>query len=192
MQQKVQLVNNPIAKSLFKPTPPIPNASPETPQPNKLIAPLENPPSNKPNSTCSVVSSERIIVSPLKGGAAFYSVERSYQFTSPLTPDGRKSGKRDHVKGKLNFDNTDVNAGPAEATIAPNASSSPSTYSPSSSSDGGDNVITQVTDSFDFDFSDFDILNGDFSFSELLVDLDLDCDVVHSQSSPEQTNPTPR
>lgn len=193
MQEKAQLVNNSIAKSLFKTGQPISNASPETPQPNKLIAPDENPSFNKTNSKCSIISSERIIVSPLKGGAAYYSVERSYQITSPLKPDGRKPGKRDHVKGKLNFDNTDVNPGPSEAAVGPNddkALSSTSTYSPSSS-DGGENE-NQVGDGFDFDFLELDILNGDFSFSELLVDLDLDCDGVQSQSSPEQTNPIPR
>ncbi|XP_078154713.1 uncharacterized protein LOC144550585 [Carex rostrata] len=193
MQEKAQLVNNSIAKSLFKTGQPISNASPETPQPNKLIAPNENPSFNKTNSKCSIISSERIIVSPLKGGAAYYSVERSYQITSPLKPDGRKPGKRDHVKGKLNFDNTDVNAGPSETSVGPNddkALSSTSTYSPSSS-DGGENE-NQVGDGFDFDFLELDILNGDFSFSELLVDLDLDCDGVQSQSSPEQTNPIPR
>jgi hypothetical protein len=191
IQEKVQLVNHSIAKTLFKPSQPSSIASPETPQPN--------PSSNIPNpSTCSIVSSERsIIVSPLKGGrgAAYYSVERTCQFTSPLKPDARTSGKRDHVKGKLNFDNADVSVGPTEAAIAPNdgkVSSSPSTSSPSSS-DGGENP-NQVLDGFDFDFSEFDILNEDFSFSELLVDLDLDHDGLHShsQSSPEQTNTSPR
>ncbi|KAJ4775396.1 myosin-M heavy protein [Rhynchospora pubera] len=194
MQEKVELVNNSIAKSLFKPIESISNASPETPQTQKSIMPVENPSMTQPNTQCSIVSSERIIVSPLKGGAAYYSVERSYQFTSPLKPDGRKSGKRDHVKGKLNFDNTDANAGPSEAVVGSNddkVSSSPSTYSPSSSSDGGEN-LNQFGDGFDFDFSEFDILNQDFQFSDLLVDLDLDCEGLHSQSSPEQNNPTPR
>ncbi|KAJ3691290.1 hypothetical protein LUZ61_020454 [Rhynchospora tenuis] len=194
MQEKVELVNTSIAKSLFKPIESTSNASPETPQTHKSIMPVENPSMTQPNTQCSIVSSERIIVSPLKGGAAYYSVERSYQFTSPLKPDGRKSGKRDHVKGKLNFDNTDANVGPSEAVMGPNddkVSSSPSTYSPSSSSDGGENV-NQFGDGFDFDFSEFDILNQDFPFSDLLVDLDLDCEGLHSQSSPEQNNPTPR
>lgn len=123
-------------------------------------------------------------------------MERTCQFTSPVKPDSRTSGKRDHVKGKLNFDNADVNVDPIETAIAPNddnVSSSPSTSSPSSSSDGGDNQ-NQVPDGFDFDFADFDILNGDFSFSEFLIDLDLDHDGLHShsQKSPEQTNSSPR
>jgi hypothetical protein len=78
-----------------------------------------------------------------------------------------KSTKREHVKGKLNFDATDSRPGPSEQLICDKASTS---------SD------EDKQDDFDIDFTNLDIFDGDFSFSELLLDLDLDTEGVHCQN----------
>ncbi|KAJ3680758.1 hypothetical protein LUZ60_015247 [Juncus effusus] len=151
--------NNSIAKNLFKSDQPISKSSPETPQ---FQNPNPNPNSNpNSNSKCSVISSqERILVSPNK---AYYSVERSYQITSPYKPS---------VKGKLDFDRTDLDAG-NEIPDSDKAG-----YSDSTSPELGNEIP-------DFDFPDFDILNGDFSFSELLIDLDLGCESTTNNNQTE-------
>jgi len=119
-------------------------------------------------SQCSIVSSSKtLIVSPLKGGT-YYAVERSYHVSSPLKSTTHKSTKREHVKGKLNFDATDSRLGPSEQLICDKVSTT--------SSD------EDKQDDFDIDFTNLDIFNGDFSFSELLLDLDLDTEGIHCQN----------
>ena len=173
-----------VAKSLFRPLQPQLHSSPcSTPQPSHAIQDQDQPAActtQRPlpvaatahtqqdiaSSQCSIVSSKTLIVSPLKGGT-YYAVERSYHVSSPLKSTTHKSTKREHVKGKLNFDATDSRLGPSEQLICDKASTS---------SD------EDKQDDFDIDFTNLDIFNGDFSFSELLLDLDLDTEGIHCQN----------
>ncbi|CAM0148345.1 unnamed protein product [Urochloa decumbens] len=181
---KLPVQNSSVAKSLFRPPQPQPHhSSPCTPQQNHAIQDQDHPaayPTQRPlpvpanahtqtqqdiaSSQCSIVASKTLIVSPLKGGA-YYAVERSYHVSSPLKSTTHKSSKREHVKGKLNFDITDSRPAPNEQQICDKASTS---------SD------EDKQDDFDIDFTS--LFDGDFSFSELLLDLDLDTEGVHCQN----------
>ncbi|KAL6880432.1 hypothetical protein ACP4OV_011997 [Aristida adscensionis] len=178
---KFPIQTSSVAKSLFRPPQPQLHATPCTPQQGHPVDgeavayETERLPSVVANahsqaqqdiasSQCSIVSSSKtLIVSPLKGGA-YYAVERSYHVSSPLKST-HKSSKREHVKGKLNFDCTDERPGSSEQI--------PVTASTSSYGDKQDAEI---------DFTNLDIFNADFSFSELLLDLDLDNELVHCQN----------
>ncbi|KAF0931502.1 hypothetical protein E2562_004620 [Oryza meyeriana var. granulata] len=170
---KLPVQGSSAAKSLFRPLQPQAHSSPCTPQQSHHVQDrpaayqTERPSSvlanahaqqEIPSSQCSIVSSKTLIVSPLKGAAAYYAVERSYHVSSPLKSSAHKSSKREHVKGKLDFGTSD--AMPCSHEQICNQSSS--------SSEG------EKQDEFDIDFTNFDIFDGEFSFSELLVDLDLD------------------
>ncbi|KAL5198254.1 hypothetical protein ABZP36_001766 [Zizania latifolia] len=174
-----------VAKSLFKPLQSQAHASPCTPQqshpvqdgpaayqtekPSSVVA---NPHAQQElaSSQCSIVSSKTLIVSPLKG-AAYYAVERSYHVSSPMKSSVQKSSKREHVKGKLDFSSSDARPCSHEQ-ICDKASTSTSTSSQE-----------DKQDDFDIDFTNFDIFDGDFSFSELLVDFDLDTEGIHCHST---------
>nr|VDC99145.1 unnamed protein product [Brassica rapa] len=112
-------------------------------------------------TNCTIVTKERFTISPLKQITS-YTMERSQLISSssssPVKSNLKMSNKRDHVKGRLNFDDTDTDmcleAAPTTAYLA---SSSPSGSEPE-------------VDLSDIDFS---ILAEDFSFSELLVDFDI-------------------
>lgn len=173
-----------VAKSLFGPLQPQVHSSPSTPQqghpmgsqptayqtegPSSMVANAHSQGQQDTSSAqCSIVSSSKtLIVSPLKGGA-YYAVERSYHVSSPLKSTIHKSSKREHVKGKLNFDTTDASPGSDEQICDQMASTS---------SDG------DKQDDFEIDFTNLDLFDGEFSFSELLVDLDLDTEGVHFQN----------
>lgn len=160
-----------------------PNASsPKTPpqaltsQTDKSLSPLENSARNAttatdtnnnsfPNvvassSSCSLISSKTIIISPLKH-KGYYAVERSYQVTcSPIkTCATTKLGKREHVKGRLDFDKFEA----FESKEKPFTADNPTTSSPSDveTSDVG----------LDFDLTDFENFDEEF-LSGLLVDID--------------------
>ncbi|XP_038980057.1 polycystic kidney disease protein 1-like 3 isoform X2 [Phoenix dactylifera] len=189
-------INNPIvsspvqgsavARSLFKqPLEPQANSSPKTPpqplpsQADKSVSPPENTScqitdasilQDIPSSNCTLISSETIIVSPLKV-TGYYAIERSYHINSPYKSNSKKMSRREHVKGRLDFDNPDVQMG-SEVPVAIDGSTS------TSSSEG------EISESFDLDLPDFDIFNGDFSFSELLADIDLDCERIPSCQLP--------
>ncbi|CAM0151647.1 unnamed protein product [Urochloa decumbens] len=188
---KLPVQNSSVAKSLFRPPQPQPHhSSPCTPQQSHVIQDQDQPPAyptQRPlpvpanahtqqdiaSSQCSIVSSKTLIVSPLKGGA-YYAVERSYHVSSPLKSTTHKSTKREHVKGKLNFDNTDA---PNEQQICDKTSTSSE---------------EDKQDDFDIDFTS--LFDGDFSFSELLLDLDLGTEGVHCQNpstSAEVQRPEP-
>ncbi|CAN6802766.1 unnamed protein product, partial [Brassica oleracea] len=110
-------------------------------------------------TNCTIVTKERFTISPLKQITS-YTMERSHLISSssPVKSNLKMSNKRDHVKGRLNFDDTDTDMClEAAPTTADLASSSPS---------GSE----QEVDLSDIDFS---ILAEDFSFSELLVDFDI-------------------
>ncbi|XP_062187938.1 uncharacterized protein LOC133891247 [Phragmites australis] len=179
---KLPIHTSSVAKSLFRPLQSQVHSSPCTLQ---QFHPVEDQPAayrtERPSSVvanahsqaqqdiassqCSIISSKTLIISPLKGGA-YYAVERSYNVSSPLKSTTHKSSKREHVKGKLNFDSTDARPGPTEQ-ICEKASTS---------SDG------DKQDDFEIDFTNLDIFDGEFSFSELLLDFDLDTEGVHCQN----------
>ncbi|XP_062190561.1 uncharacterized protein LOC133893537 [Phragmites australis] len=182
---KIPIHTSSVAKSLFRPLQSQVHSSSCTPQ---QCHPVEEQPAayqtertssymvanahsqvqqDIASSQCSIISSKTLIVSPLKGGA-YYAVERSYHVSSPLKSTTHKSSKREHVKGKLNFDSTDAGQGSNEQ-ICEKASTS---------SDG------DKQDDFEIDFTNLDIFDGDFSVSELLLDFDLDTEGVNCQNPP--------
>lgn len=110
------------------------------------------------SSQYSIVSSKTLIVSPMKGGT-YYSVERSCHVSSPLKSCTQRS-KREHVKGRLDFDSSDARPGSTE-TVCEKASTSTSTS-------------VEKQDNFDIDFTNFGIFDSNFSISEFLQDFDLD------------------
>ncbi|XP_040382218.1 endochitinase A-like isoform X1 [Oryza brachyantha] len=196
---KLPLQGSSVAKSLFRPlqsqsqSQSQAHSSPCTPQQSHSAQgrpaayQTERPPSvlanahaqqELPSSQCSIVSSKTVIVSPLKG-AAYYAVERSYHVSSPLK--SKSSSKREHVKGKLDF-------GTSDAT--PSSHEQICNHSPSSSEG-------EKQDEFGIDLTNFDIFDGDFSFSELLVDLDLDtegfqCHDPSISAEVQRLDPVPR
>ncbi|KAJ8503748.1 hypothetical protein OPV22_004634 [Ensete ventricosum] len=113
-------------------------------------------------SNCSIIASETIIVSPIKH-TGYYAVERSYHIASPYKLNSKT--KRGHIKGKLDFD------APIVATNVTTSSEEPMAVGSSTSS-----TEDEMSGSFDIDLPDLDIFNGDFSFSELLADIDLECE----------------
>uniref|UniRef100_A0A0D9WUH7 LisH domain-containing protein n=1 Tax=Leersia perrieri TaxID=77586 RepID=A0A0D9WUH7_9ORYZ len=184
-----------VAKSLFRPLQPQAHYSPCTPQQTQpvqgrpAVDQTERPSSVAANShaqqeltssQCSIVSSKTLIVSPLKG-AAYYAVERSYHVSSPLKSSVQKSSKREHVKGKLDFGTPDVVPCSHEQICDQSSTSSEE----------------EKQDEFDIDFTNFDIFDGDFSFSELLVDLDLDtegfqCHNPSTSAEVQRLDPVPK
>ncbi|KAG6494135.1 hypothetical protein ZIOFF_049154 [Zingiber officinale] len=114
-------------------------------------------------SNCNIIASETIIVSPLKN-AGYYAVERSYHISSPYKLNSKS--KRGHIKGKLDFDNPIVTASVDEPVVG--------------SSTLGEG---ELSGNLDIDLPDFSIFNGDFSFSEFLAEIGLDCEVDPSFQS---------
>ncbi|KAK8943508.1 hypothetical protein KSP40_PGU001252 [Platanthera guangdongensis] len=156
-----------VVKELFKhPDNYQPNtSSPKTPpqplasQMDKSLSPSENSIITAVERSCSLISSETIIISPLKN-KGYYAVERSYQVTcSPLKTSATKLSKRENVKGRLDFDKFDA----FERIEAPCPLVDKSTSSPSDAETPG---------GLEFDLTDFEIFDGDF-LSGLLVDFDV-------------------
>ncbi|KAK8923902.1 hypothetical protein KSP39_PZI019118 [Platanthera zijinensis] len=152
-----------VVKELFKhPDNYQPNtSSPKTP-PQPLASQIDkslSPSENSIITSCSLISSETIIISPLKN-KGYYAVERSYQVTcSPLKTSATMLGKRENVKGRLDFDKIDA----FERIEAPCPLVDKSTSSPSDAETPG---------GLEFDLPDFEIFDGDF-LSGLLVDFDV-------------------
>ncbi|KAI4342051.1 hypothetical protein MLD38_026712 [Melastoma candidum] len=117
-------------------------------------------------SRCTVISYEKVTVSPYK-----YTIERSQCIasSSPAKVNSKKINRRDHVKGRLDFDEPSKRNSEEVACVT--------TSSPSQ----------EDIDIFNWDFPDLGLL-GDFSFSELLGDLDLDLD---NQSDNPTTEASP-
>lgn len=115
-------------------------------------------------TNCTIVTKERFTISPLKQITS-YSVERSHLISSssPVKSNLKMSNKRDHVKGRLNFDDTDTEMCLEAPATADLVSTSPSGSEPE-------------VDLFDMDFSNLDFLGENFTLSELLVDFDLGCE----------------
>ncbi|CAL9246447.1 unnamed protein product [Arabidopsis halleri] len=146
-----------VASSSTCPRTPQKHASPGSDKSN--IPQKEVTPTN-----CTIVTKERFTISPLKQITS-YSVERSHLISSssPVKSNLKMSNKRDHVKGKLNFDDTDT-----EMCLEAPASTDLVSTSPSGSE--------PEVDLFDMDFSNLDFLGENFTLSELLVDFDLGCE----------------
>ncbi|XP_022145528.1 uncharacterized protein LOC111014956 isoform X2 [Momordica charantia] len=128
-----------------------------------------NTPQDVSPTCCTVISSKRVTISPYKQ-VAYYSVERNHSILSPspVKTNAKRQGKRDHVKGRLDFDVSDV---------------------PMSSDKGIDNEIylsesEKQLDIFDIDLPSLDVFGEDFSFTEMLADLDMDCEVIGCSSVP--------
>lgn len=175
-----------VAKSLFNqgsiPTPtnssgpktppqPVSSQADKSPLGNSFVAnssanttPQEITPTN-----CTVISSERVTVSPYKQ-MTVYTMERNHciSSSSPLKTNLTRLSKRDHVKGRLDFDGSDE-AVNSDTPIVNEISTSDS---------------DKEADIFDMDFPNLDALGPNFSFSELLVDLDLDCEGIGRPSQP--------
>jgi len=96
-------------------------------------------------------------------------MERSHciSASSPIKTNFKRQSKRDHVKGRLDFDVSDVATNSDKPTVGE-----------ISTSESGKEV-----DIFDIDFPNLDAL-GDFSFSEMLGDLDLDLEGVDYSCHP--------
>lgn len=174
-----------VAKRLFnQPSklPPNNSSSPNTP-PQAMSTPIEiiASPQETANATCNNVSpqlmastnptlmaSETITVSPSK--QVTYSVERNCRISSssPIKTDNRRVNTRDHVKGRLDFDESDM---------APNTDKPKSWEVPASETG-------KEVDYLDFDFPNLDALGPDFNFSELLGDLGLDGDDMNCSFQP--------
>lgn len=171
-----------VAKCLFNKSdmsPPTNSACMRTPQ--KQVSPQISETSITSQqevtpTNCTIVTTERITVSPLKQIAS-YTVERSHMVSSfsPVKSDLKMSSKRDHVKGRLNFDDTD-------ATMHLDAPATTDLVSASSSGSEAD------ADLFDIDFSSMELLSEDFPFSELLNDFDLACEAMPDSCLPQPTN----
>ncbi|GFZ02241.1 hypothetical protein Acr_15g0008490 [Actinidia rufa] len=167
-----------VAKCLFNQpswSPPTNLSVPKTPlratstQTNKSTSPPEESstatssdevaPQQTISNNCIVISSETIRVSPAKQ-LTYLSVERNHciSVSSPVKTNLKRHNKRDHVKGRLDFDGSGVrtNLGP------PN----PDSITVSESG--------KEEDIFDLDLSTLDALGADFSLGELLVDFNFD------------------
>lgn len=99
-----------------------------------------------------------------------YSMERNHCFTTTSSPVKRQASsvKRDHVKGRLDFDGSD-------------ASINLDSYNPTVASDQDhDHVSASESDKdvdlFDIDLPSLDVIGSDFSFTDMLRDFDLECE----------------
>ncbi|KAK9000967.1 hypothetical protein V6N11_082761 [Hibiscus sabdariffa] len=139
-----------------------------SPQSDKSMTPLgvsstancghNNTPQEITPTNCTIISTERVTVSPLKQMTC-YTIERNHCISSisPVKTCLKRLGKRDHVKSRLDFDGSDATVN-VDKPIVNEISTSESEMD---------------TDLFDLDLPNLDALGENFSFSELLVDLDL-------------------
>ncbi|WCJ28396.1 hypothetical protein M5689_010096 [Euphorbia peplus] len=117
---------------------------------NSSTTPMETP------TNCTVITSERVTVSPCKH--VTYTMERNQciSSSSPVKTTFKRFSKRENVKGRLDFDGTDV----TNSFVAPII----------------DEISTSESDKeadmFDIDLDNLEAFGA--SFSELLVDLDLE------------------
>ncbi|KAL6520935.1 hypothetical protein OROGR_017504 [Orobanche gracilis] len=163
-----------VVKCLFNqetPSPPPKSSVPKTPprasssQTEKSVSPLgvscSTATSSKDNITsqqlmsttnCTIISSEKIRVSPNKQ-ISYYSIEKNHISTrSPCKMNTKNCSTKDHVKGRLDFGTSEM------PVITEN-------QSPTESEEG---------DILDLDLSNLDALGMDFNLSEFLIDLDME------------------
>lgn len=175
-----------VAKNLFcqpSKSPGANSSGPKTPpqaistQNDKVISPLEisSTANSSKNSSpkvitpanCTIISSETVIVSPFKQKAYYVERNQCISSSSPIKTNLKKMVKRDHVKGRLDFDESDL----------PTTSGKPNADGFSTDESKGDELL-------DMDFPHFDAFSMDFSISELLVDFDLDCEGIDYSCQP--------
>lgn len=122
---------------------------------------------------CTVISTKRVMVSPAKQMAYI----ESRHCISPLKADTEKLSKREHVRSRLDFDASDMPESLEKPVLSNEISTSES---------------EKEIDLFDIDFPNFDALGMDFSFTEMLCDLDLQCEGLdfscQPTSSPSKDN----
>ncbi|KAH9623383.1 hypothetical protein KSS87_011091 [Heliosperma pusillum] len=179
VQGSLLIQGSSVAKSLFDqhPRSPTSNSSiPKTPPravsspSDKSTSPVEDgsptaishrtgtPPETTPTN-CTFISSKTVIVSPSKR----YSIERNEcTFSSPVKVNSKRPSKRDHVKGRLDFNTSDV------PSSLENVSGDGSTASESE----------KEGETFDLDLPNFDVFGPDFSLSELLTDFGIGCEIL--------------
>ncbi|XVE97009.1 hypothetical protein REPUB_Repub02eG0273500 [Reevesia pubescens] len=171
-----------VAKCLFNQpqlSPPNNSSGPKTPpqavspQSDKSMTPLgvsstancshSNTPKEITPTNCTIISTERVTVSPLKQMTS-YTIERNHCISScsPVKTCLKRLGKRDHVKSRLDFDGSDSTVR-VEKPVTNETSTSESEMD---------------ADLFDLDLSSLDAFGENFSFSELLKDLDLGCEGI--------------
>ncbi|KHG24134.1 Putative HERC2-like protein 3 [Gossypium arboreum] len=171
-----------VAKCLFnRPqlSPPTNSSGPKTPpqavspQSDKLMTSFggsstanrghSNTPQEITPANCTIISTERVTVSPLKQMTC-YTIERNRCISScsPVKTGLTRLGKRDHVKSRLDFDGSD-------ATV--------DVYKPIMNETSTSESEIDA-DLFDLDLPNLDAFGENFSFSELLVDLDLGPDAI--------------
>ncbi|CAN4126202.1 unnamed protein product [Withania somnifera] len=159
-------IQSPLINYSDPKTPPIESSS----QTDKSISPVEicstetsskeAAPSHLMSTNHMIISSETIRVTPTKQ-IAYYSIERNHcvSTSSPVKTNLKRSVKRDQVKGRLDFDASDV----------PSCSEVPQVPDRNSKSDS-----EKEGDIFDLDLPNFDLLDADFNLSELLYHFDID------------------
>ncbi|XP_024191333.1 uncharacterized protein LOC112195198 [Rosa chinensis] len=183
-----------VAKCLFQPsisnttnssvpqTPPRANSS----QSDKSVSPVENsgifthsdnnsPPEISANC-CTIFSSKRVTLTPNK---ACYTVETNHCISSsPAKTNSRISSRREHVKGRLNFDCSDVPMGLDKPITDEISTDKPIIEDISTHKPIRDEISTsdseKEVDIFDMDMPNFEALGVDFNFSDMLGELDLD------------------
>ncbi|PON43352.1 myosin-M heavy protein [Parasponia andersonii] len=158
-------------------TPPRANSS----QSDKSISPLEisstakcsnsNTPEQMTPTRCTVISSsKRVTVSPFKHMAYYVEKNQCISTSSPVKTNLKRQPTRDHVKGRLDFEDSD----------------------PLMTSELGKQVTDQTStsesekeiDIFDIDLPNFDAMGTDFSFTEMLGAFDFECEEMGFSCQP--------
>lgn len=165
------------ANTSFPKTPQRANSS----QSDKSMSPLEisstakcsnsNTPEEMTPTRCTVISSsKRVTVSPFKQMAYYMEKNQCISTSSPVKTNLKRQTTRDHVKGRLDFDDSDllVNS-EAIKQIADQTSASES---------------EKEIDLFDIDLPNFDAMGTDFSFTEMLGAFDFECEEMGYSSQP--------
>nr|XP_027070124.1 uncharacterized protein LOC113695286 isoform X1 [Coffea arabica] len=182
-----QAAQSPTANSSGPKTPPLESF----PQAEKSASPLEIcsittsckdvTPQQITSTNCTMISSETIRVSPTKQ-ISYHSISSNQHIytSSPVKANLKKPIKRDHVKGRLDFDAPDKHT----ASEKPDCNDIPSSE------------CVNEADILDLDLPSLDALEN-INLSELLVDFDLvDEETIYStepagDSSPDSTSWSP-
>lgn len=132
------------------------------PQNEKSISPEDIAPTR-----CTVITSKRVTASPLK---QTYYMERNHCISSPSPVKTNSKGqtKKDHVKGRLDFDGSDERTTESKATVEEISTSE---------SEKDMNI-------FDIDLPNLDAIVEDFSFTEMLEDFNFECEEIGYSCQP--------
>ncbi|CAN1853485.1 hypothetical protein LINPERHAP1_LOCUS41037 [Linum perenne] len=143
-------------------SPPIECYGPETPPQQSVSSPSNESssmvtPQNAAPTTCTIITSERVMVSPCKHVS--YTVERNRCISSPssMKTGSKRSITRDSVKGRLDFGGSDETASVSNHNLIVDGISTPET--------------DKDEDLFGMNLPA--LFGPDFSFAELLNELDL-------------------